>query len=432
MKGSIALAGDKSIAHRAVIVAGLSRGKTKIENFPAGKDCLATLSAFRKLGIPVQRQGCCLTVYGQGLKGLRKPREAIFVGDSGTTARLLLGVLAAQRFASRITGGKSLSRRPMLRVTKPLRMMGAQINAQRRTHNAQREEYLPIKIKGSSLKGISYKLPIASAQVKSALLFAGLFARGKTQVSESIPTRDHTERILKLFKADIKTRGNSATVRGGKELRAAKRIYIPADISSAAFFIVAGLITPDSRLLLKRVGLNPTRAGLLRVLRRMGAQIEIRNPKSEIRNFEPMGDIIVKSSKLKGTVVKRHEVPSLIDELPILMLAACLAQGQTRLEGVGELRFKETDRIRSMSENLRRMGADIRLKKAGKREDILIRGTKVLTGARVRSFGDHRTAMSMLIAGLAACGRTTIDDISCIDKSFPGFLVQLRRLTSKD
>lgn len=426
LKGSICLYGDKSIAHRSLIISAITCGKTRIENFPANEDCLATLSALKKLGIKIIRQGTSLAVFGKGLRGLKKSQGAIFTGDSGTTLRLLLGILAGQRFSTRLAAGKSLSRRPMLRVTRPLRMMGAKINAR----GGRSEEYPPITISGGYLRPITYKMPVASAQVKSAILLAALFTKGETSVIEPIKTRDHTERMLKLFGADIKLKGKRISIRGSRELVTPKRIYLPADISSASFFMVLASILPDAEVSIRKVSLNPGRAGIIKVLKRMRANIRVTKSGSHkvASGSEPMGDIIVKSSCLKGAIVKKEEVPGLIDELPILMVAASLARGKTVLEGVGELRVKETDRIRSMSGNLKKMGGRIKIiNKNG--ENIVIQGSGKLKGARVNSFGDHRTAMSMVVAGLAAAGKTRIDDISCISKSFPDFLSVLRALS---
>jgi len=453
LKGEISLLGDKSISHRAIILSALSSARTIINNFPLNKDCLSTVEAFKKLGIKItqRRQGyiSVVTVSGKGLNGLKNSKRAIFVGDSGTTLRLILGVLAGQKFQTKLTAGKSLSQRPMLRVTKPLRLMGAQIKAKVKRQNlpaerlpagragqeAKVEEYPPIVIKGSVLKPINYKMPVASAQVKSAILLAGLFAKGKTRIVEPVPTRDHTERMLKLFKADIKVTGNTIVIKGDKKLVSPRAITIPGDISSAAFLMVLSAIIPNSRLLIKNVSLNPTRIGIIKVLKRMGAKINIKYPAcpagrqiSNIKIGEPLGDLLVKSSVLKGVIVRKKEISSLIDELPILMVAACYAKGKTVFEGVEELRVKETDRIRSVSENLKRMSGKIRVFKKGGREKIIIHGVAQLKGARLKSFGDHRTAISMVVAGLGAVGKSSIDDITCINKSFPNFLGQLNSL----
>ena len=440
VKGEIALAGDKSIAHRYIILSALCQGKTKIENFPFNKDCLSTLKAFQKLGVKIlaQKKIGVLTVFGNGLYGLSKPKRPIFIGESGTTLRLLLGVLAGQGFSATLTAGEFLSRRPMLRVTAPLRMMGAEINGQRATpacrppagragtgrgNGQTEEEYPPITIQGGDLKPITYRVPVASAQVKSAVLLAGLYAEGKTSVIEPIPTRDHTERMLKLFKADIKVQQNKIVIKGKRKLISPAKVFVPGDISSAAFFMVLAAILPNSQVLINNVGLNPSRIGIIRVLKRMGVDIKVKKSQGhKVTKYELMGDLIIKSSALRGARVRREEVPSLIDELPILMVATSFAKGSTVFEGVSELRLKETDRIRSMTENLTKMGADIKVVKERKFENIIITGVKQLKGTKVRSFGDHRTAMSMVIAGLAAEGQTQIDDISCINKSFPNFI----------
>ncbi|MFA5095719.1 MAG: 3-phosphoshikimate 1-carboxyvinyltransferase [Candidatus Omnitrophota bacterium] len=420
MRGIISLPGDKSISHRAIILSALSAGKTIIRNIALSGDILATVSAFRKLGIKIRldQASCRAQVSGKGLFGLKRPPAPIYIAESGTTFRLLLGLLAGQDFKAELRAGKALARRPMLRVIKPLRSMGARISG----------GSPPITIQGSRLTGITYKLPVASAQVKGALLLAGLFAAGLTRLSEPIKTRDHTERMLGLFKAGIKIKGNTIILAGGKELASPGSLYIPADISSAAFFMVAASILPQSKILIRNVGLNPGRSGVISALKKMGGAIKISRPKLHYRGNEPMGDIQVSSSALRGIRIGKRRIPALIDELPILMVAACFAKGVSVFENAGELRVKETDRIRSMVTNLKKLGADIKVACSGGREDIIIKGGKALRGAQVRSFGDHRTAMSMVIAGLAAQGRTRVDDLSCINKSFPNFLKVLNSM----
>lgn len=452
IKGEVFLSGDKSIAHRCIILGAISSGKTTINNFPFNNDCLATINAFRKLGIMItcNAKNHTVTVFGKGLSGLKQAKGPIFIDESATTLRLLLGILAGQNFKVTFTAGKSLSKRPMLRLATPLRLMGAQINAKAKIYKGRYEEFPPIVIKGCDLKPITYKMPIASAQVKSAILLAGLFAKGSTRVVEQIKTRDHTERMLRLFSADIKIGEDAISVRGLKELISPANIYVPGDISSASFFIVASLILPNSKVIIRKVGLNPSRMGIVKVLKRMGADIlttylptchlpaasSLADAQGRAgagrrlsSKFEPIGNLSARSSILKGTVIKREEVPFLIDELPILMVAACFAQGKTVLQGVEELRVKETDRIKSMCSNLRLMGARIEIVKEGKSENINIYGVKELKGAKVASFGDHRTAMSMIIASLAAKSKTEIDDIVCINKSFPGFVSLLKSLS---
>ncbi|MFA5155890.1 MAG: 3-phosphoshikimate 1-carboxyvinyltransferase [Candidatus Omnitrophota bacterium] len=444
--GKLSFPGDKSIAHRAAILAALSSPKTIIRNFPANEDCLSTLNAFRRLGVKIVFHpnekfsgSVTVTVFGKGLFSLSGPRQPVFVGDSGTTLRLLLGVLAGQDFQVTLNAGKSLSKRPMLRVTAPLRTMGAGIRAKSsaaggsayggKSQKSKTEEYPPIAISGGELRPIAYKMPVASAQVKSAILLAGLYPRGKTSVIESVRSRDHTERMMKLFKADVKTKGSVVFINGGRNLSSPGEVNIPGDISSAAFFIVLGLVCKHSRLLLQNICLNPTRSGIIKVLKRMGGNIRVSGARCQVPGGEPAGNITVRHSNLKGTRIKKKEIPSLIDELPVLMVAACFAKGKSTFEGVKELRVKETDRINSMAENLTRMGADIRIEKAAGSENIIIYGTKGLSGAAVKSFGDHRTAMSMAIAGLAAKGGTLIDDINCVKKSFPQFFSVLEKAT---
>lgn len=355
------------------------------------------------------------------MKGLKKPKTSMYIGNSGTTMRLIAGILAAQDFRSILSADASLSARPMKRITAPLRAMGAQIKARKKTG----QEYPPLTIDGGDLKSISYFLPVKSAQVKSCILLAGLFAQGTTRLREQIKTRDHTERMLKLFKARISVSGLNVGIKQTKELVAPKKIFVPGDISSAAFFIVAATLLNGSRLKIKKVGLNPTRIYFLKILKRMGADFEVLEKCSNLKAFEPYADIQVLGAQLKSTIIKEDEAAYCIDELPIICVAACFAKGQTKIIGAGELRVKETDRIYSMVTNLRKMGADI--KNFG--NDLIINGSGALYGAEVESFGDHRTAMSMVIAGLMACGQTTVKNTSCINKSFPEFMKILKNIT---
>lgn len=435
IEGELNLLGDKSIAHRSIIISSLAKGRTTLKNFPFSKDCLFTISVFKKLGIKIKQEHLKvggglskITVFGKGLYGLKEPNRPIFIGDSGTTLRLILGVLSGQDFAVRLISGHTLSYRPMLRVTQPLRMMGAEISAKRKAQNEKLEEYPPITIRGGSLKPITYKMQVASAQVKSAILLAGLYTPGATAVIEPVKTRDHTERILKLFKAQIKVEQNTIVIKGNKELVSPGKIYIPGDISSASFFIVLASILPNSKILIRNVSLNPRRTGIIRVLRRMGADIRVTGYGLGVTGSEPMADVVVKSSRLKGTIVKREEIPALIDELPVLMVAASVASGKTVFKGVSELRLKETDRIKSIFENLTKMGAELKVLIKGRLEHIVISGVENLKCARLKSFGDHRTAMSMVVAGLRASGESRIDDITCINKSFPNFISILKKI----
>jgi 3-phosphoshikimate 1-carboxyvinyltransferase len=438
IRGKIFLPGDKSIAHRSIIISSIAKGKTYIYNFPVNQDCLITLKAFKRLGVGISQISSTvssfnLCVEGRGLYKLKKTHLPLFAGESGTTFRLLLGVLSGQCFNTTLTAGRGLLHRPMRRVTEPLRRMGAIIRAQSAKHKTQSatEEYPPVTIKGGNLHGISYKMPVASAQVKSALLLAGLYARGATKIFEPIKTRDHTERMLRDFGADIKMRKSVICIHGQKELTSPQRIDIPGDISSASFFIVAAILLPHSHLVIKSVGLNPTRMGIIRVLKRMGANIKIIPTKSPATGSELVGDMVIKSSSLRGTTIKSNEVPQLIDELPVMMLVSCLSKGKTIIYGAQELKVKETDRIISMSTNLLRMGANIYVQIYDSRVNrdkykIVINGVENLKGARISSFGDHRTAMSMAVAGLLCQGNSVIDDVGCIAKSFPNFLNLLK------
>jgi 3-phosphoshikimate 1-carboxyvinyltransferase len=421
IKGTLSLPGDKSIAHRCIILGSLVSAITTIRNFPLNSDCLSTIAVFKRFGVGIRITGNTVVVTGKGLYGLHPSRSSISIAGSGTTFRLMLGVLAGQRFSSTLSAGRQLSRRPMLRVTAPLRAMGARITGCRRGA----EEYPPVSIEGCQLTAIRYTMPIASAQVKSAVLFAGLYARGVTVVREKFKSRDHTERMMKQFGVALRCVGRLIRVTGGRELVSPGTVDIPGDISSAAFFIVLASIVKDSTLRITNVNVNATRTGIITVLKRMGGRITIA---SRTDAGEPSGDIIVKSSELKSTVVKKEEIPLLIDELPILMVAASCARGDTVFKAVGELRVKETDRIRSMVTNLKTMGVPCRVVTSGIQEDIVISGVQELTGARVSSFGDHRTAMSMVVAGAAARGKTVVDGVECINKSFPGFLDTLKKL----
>lgn len=422
LRGSIRVPGDKSIAHRAVMLAGLAHGTTRIENFPRHNDSQATIAVLRQLGVRIDASSAAsglISVRGRGLFGLAASVRPLFCGESGTTLRLLAGILCGQRFDSCLSGAAGLLRRPMSRITVPLRMMGAQIRATRAAGRAATEEYAPLYISGRPLQPIRYTLPVASAQVKSCLLLAGLYAGGPSRIIEPLATRDHTERMLAMFGAGIRRRGQKICIDPARPLKALKRLYIPGDISSAAFFIVAGLIVPGSRILLSRVSLNPTRCGVLSVLRRMGGRLRIRNRRAGAG--EPYGDILVESSQLRAVKVSAAEVPGLIDELPVLMVAAGCARGSSVFEGIQELRVKETDRIRSMTTNLKKLGVSTTVFRRNGLECLRVTGGNPLKGAAVSGWGDHRTSMSMAVAGLAAAGSTSISGIECIDKSFPGF-----------
>ncbi|HPT06865.1 MAG TPA: 3-phosphoshikimate 1-carboxyvinyltransferase [Candidatus Omnitrophota bacterium] len=432
-RGSIEFLGDKSIAHRAVIVSALSDSKTTLTNFPASKDCCATIAALQQLGVPIsvrKNSGnrCTVKVCGVGLYGLMPSRKPITIQESGTTFRLLAGVLAGQPFCSTLAAGPLLSKRPMKRITLPLRAMGASIQGVE-TLKKKSEEFPPLAIRGASLRGITYRLPVASAQVQSAILLAGLFAHGKTSVIGPPTMRDHTARMLRLFGVSVKSADSVVSLRGADKLISPGHIVIPGDISSAAFFIVLASIVPGSHLVLRNVSLNPTRIGIISVLKRMGASITVCQRQASAGGFEPCGSLIVKFASLHGTVVKKTEIPLLIDELPVLMVAASKASGKTIFQGVQELRVKETDRIQSMVRNLNAMGVRLTVRLLKGRQDIIVEGGHRLRGASVKSYGDHRTAMSMIVAAAAAEGVTKLDDVSCIKKSFPSFLSVIRTIS---
>ncbi len=414
LQGEITPPPDKSISHRAIIISSLANGKTTIKNLSLCADCLRTLNAFKSMGVAINKSKGAFSVQGKGLNGLRRPQSKLYLGNSGTSMRLILGVLAGQSFSCKLWGDRSLSQRPMNRVIKPLSLMGAKIQGK------DKGEFAPLTIQGRILKAISYTTPIASAQVKSAVLLAGLYAEGTTKVSEPAKSRDHTERMLNKFGAQIHQQGLSVSVTGKPSL-VGKGIDIPGDISSASFFLAGACISKDSLITIKSVGLNPTRIALLTILKQMGAAIswKYRNSRMTKKGFfdEATGEITASYSQLKGVAINPEQIPALIDELPVLMVAATQAEGQTTIRGAGDLRVKETDRIAAMVANLTKMGANI----TTDHDDIIIRGPSRLKGNLVQSFNDHRTAMSMAIAAVVAKGRTTIKNVDCVDISFPGF-----------
>ena len=424
LRGEVHVPSDKSISQRAVMLSALCRGTTVVRRFLAADDSLRAVTAFGHMGISLRLEETAgetvVTITGKGLNGLTPPGRPLYLGNSGTTMRLLSGILAAQSFSSVLTGDRSLSSRPMERITVPLRRMGASITGRRHAGR----ECSPLKINGRPLQAICYTLPVPSAQVKSCVLLAGLYARGRTCVREPVRTRDHTERMLAAFGAPVRVRGRTVSIQGGEELRSPRTLVIPGDISSAAFFLVAASVTPGSDLLLRGVGVNPTRQHVISVLRRMGARLVVR--RHGRGQYEPCADIRVRSGSLRGVRLSPADTAQCIDELPILGVAAALARGTTRFCAAGELRVKETDRIASMVQNLSAMGADIRVRG----DDLVIRGGRKLHGAVVDSYGDHRTAMSLAIAALAAEGATTITNAGCVAKSYPGFFDDLAALRS--
>lgn len=411
--GELALPGDKSISHRAVMIGAIAEGKTQIRGLLDCDDCNYTIRAFREMGIRVEEKRGLTVIEGNGLRGLKKPGSPLNVGESGTTMRLLAGILAGQDFETTMTGGESLKRRPMQRIVEPLSLMGAEIMA-------RNGGYPPLTIKGGSLKAIDYHMPIPSAQVKSAILLAGLYAKGLTTLEEEYKSRDHTERMLKYFGAKIKAEGLKVSLGGPAALKA-RNLEIPGDISSASFFLVSATILPGSKIRINKIGINPTRAGILSLLSKMGAKVKILNKKDL---FEPVADIEVEYAETNGVVIEEALIPGVIDELPIVFVLASLSKGKTIIKGAKELRVKETDRIRSMEDNLKKMGGEFSIKG----DELIIEGRKTLRGASLMSFGDHRTCMAMAIAALSAKDESSIDDIECVNKSFPEFFAALETL----
>jgi 3-phosphoshikimate 1-carboxyvinyltransferase len=413
--GTLTVPGDKSITHRAVILSALARGTSLIHGYLPSEDCLHTVAAFQQMGVSItsESDGSRLRVSGTGR--LSEPHNIIDCGNSGTTTRLLTGLLAGQSFFSVLTGDASLRSRPMRRVVDPLRKMGGKIEG--RGGGA----FAPLAISGGQLVGIDYRLPIASAQVKSALLLAGLTASGITRVSEPMRSRDHTERMLRYFGVPLKEEEGWIRIEGGVELEG-RPIEVPGDISSAAFFLVAGTILEGSHIHIRRVGVNPTRTGILEILKQMGARIEV-TPLPETCG-EPVADIVVRHGPLRATRIGGDIIPRMIDEFPILCIAAAMAEGETQIRDAAELRVKESDRIQTMADALQAMGVRVEIFPDG----VSICGTGSLTGARCKTAGDHRVAMALTIAGLVADGPVEMDDTACIATSFPGFMAQLASL----
>ena len=415
LKGSLKVPGDKSISHRCIMLGSLARGTTTVTGFLQGADCLSSIACFRQMGITIENDRQTVKIHGKGLHGLSRPEGALDTGNSGTTTRLMSGILAAQPFDCVINGDASIQSRPMGRIITPLSMMGADIQSLKGNNCA------PLAISGGALTGIAYPSPVASAQVKSAILLAGLYARGETSVTEPYVSRDHTERMLKACGADIRTDGTTVTIRPVPELYACD-IQVPGDISSAAYFIAAGLIVPGSQIRLLNVGVNPTRDGILKVCRDMGADITLDNERTY--GSEPAADIIVRSSRLHGATIGGSIIPTLIDELPVIAVLACFAEGTTVIKDAQELKVKESNRIDIMVENLKAMGADITATEDG----MIIHGGRPLHGAAIATHRDHRVAMSFAVAGLASDGVTRLDHGGCVDISYPGFFEDLKKL----
>jgi len=409
LKGAIRVAGDKSISHRSIMMGSLAEGTTHVSGFLEGEDALATLNAFKAMGVKIEGpDNGKVVVHGVGMHGLQQPQASLDVGNSGTSMRLMSGLLAGQAFSTTLIGDESLTKRPMKRVTEPLAQMGAKIETTETGTS-------PLNISpGAALKGIDYDMPMASAQVKSCLLLAGLYAEGETWVTEPAPTRDHTERMLQGFGYEVMQDGPRRGVKGGGKLTACD-IDVPADISSAAFFLVGASIAEGSDLTLQHVGMNPTRDGVINILRLMGADIEVSNER--VIGGEPVADLRVRSAKLKGIQIPEDQVPLAIDEFPALFVAAACAEGETILTGAEELRVKESDRIQVMADGLIALGVDAQPTPDG----IVIQGGSI-GGGSVDSHGDHRIAMSFAMAALRATGDISIDDCANVNTSFPGFV----------
>lgn len=430
LRGTVTVPGDKSITHRAVIMSALAEGESHVQGYSRGEDCLRMVQAFRSMGIPIEEEKERLLIKGKGLWGLREPHDPIDCGNSGTAIRLLAGLVAGQDFFTVLTGDESIRRRPMGRVIQPLRTMGATIAGRKGG------ELAPLALTGSRLKGFCYHPPIASAQVKSSLLLAGLFAEGVTEISEPQQSRDHTERMFQYLQIPIEIKGTTCRIEGRPSCGWRDcRVSVPGDLSAAAFFIIGATVVPDSDVTILNVGVNPTRTGVLEVLRSMGGHIDEYNRREE--SGEPVADIRIRSATLTGVNIDPAMIPQTIDEFPILCVAAAFAKGETVIRGARELRVKESDRIHTMSTELGKMGVKVLETNDG----MIIQGkgglsqsskATALQGAHCVSYGDHRVAMSLAIAGLRANTSTDIADTQCIDTSFPGFHGKLLELLTKN
>ncbi|HSQ88087.1 3-phosphoshikimate 1-carboxyvinyltransferase [Romboutsia sp.] len=417
LKGSFELIGDKSISHRAIMFSSISKGHNKISNFLMGQDCLSTISCFRKMGVDIEINGADVFVKGNGLYGLKPPLDILDVGNSGTTIRLISGILAGNKFEATLIGDESIGKRPMKRVTDPLRLMGCKIEGK------EDANFTPIKIYGGNLNAIDYKMTVASAQVKSALILASLYADGKSIIHEKVRSRNHTEIMLKSFGADITVEDLAININPVQELFS-QNIYVPGDISSAAFIIVGALITKGSEVIIKNVGLNETRTGILDVVKNMNGNIEILNQR--LVGGELVGDLLVKySPDLNATTIDKAIIPRLIDEIPVIAVLATQAEGTTIIKDAKELKVKESNRIKAVVDNLKLMGADVEELEDG----MVIKGKVSLKGANIKTFKDHRIAMAFSIADLGCDGDVILDNKSCIDISFPGYFKLLKDLS---
>ncbi len=417
IKGTVNVPGDKSISHRSIMFGALSKGDTHVTNFLMADDCLSTIDCFRKMGISIDVTPELITVHGKGLRGLTVPSDTLYTGNSGTTTRLISGILAAQDFNVRLTGDASIEKRPMKRIMTPLSMMGADIKSERENGCA------PLLINGTKLHGIDYVSPVASAQVKSSILLAGLYAEGTTSVTEPALSRNHTELMLRGFGADVSSEGLCATIQPADELHACD-VSVPSDISSAAYFIAAALLVPGSELMIKNVGINPTRAGIIEVVKNMGGRISLENVRTS--GGEETADLLVRYSRdvLKGTTISGDIIPTLIDEIPVIAVLAALADGQTVIKDAAELHVKECDRIDAVSTNMKKLGVDITPTEDG----MIINGSEHISGGVIESCNDHRIAMSFAIAALAADSDITIINPECVSISWPGFFGMFEEL----
>ena len=415
LRGELSIPGDKSISHRAVMFGSLAKGTTEVTNFLQGADCLSTIACFRQMGIEIENTPERILIHGKGLHGLCRPQHTLDVGNSGTTTRLMSGILAGQSFDCTVNGDESIQKRPMKRIITPLSLMGADIVS------IPGNGCAPLRIQGRPLKAIHYNSPVASAQVKSCVLLAGLYADGITRVTEPVLSRNHSELMLNYFGAQVISQDTTASVNPDPSLEG-RSVNVPGDISSAAYFIAAGLLVPGSEILIRNVGVNPTRDGILRVCQAMGADITRLNETSE--SGEPTADLLVKYSALHGATVEGEIIPTLIDELPMIAVMAAFAEGTTVIRDAAELKVKESDRIAVMVENLSRMGVEIE----GTDDGMIIHGGKPVHGAEIDSHLDHRIAMSFAVAALAAEGETQIKDADCVRISYPGFYRDLESL----
>jgi len=415
LSGELSIPGDKSISHRSIMFGAIAKGTTTVSNFLTGEDCLSTIACFQKLGVTINQQENFVEIIGKGFEGLKEPTELLNVGNSGTTIRLMLGILSGRPFFAALEGDASIAKRPMTRVTDPLREMGASIDGR------VNGKFTPISVRGGSLNGFTYELPMASAQVKSAILLAGLQASGTTTVIEPSRTRDHTERMIRQFGGEVTIDGLAVSVKGGQSLKAT-HVHVPGDISSAAFFLVAGAIVPNSEVTLRNVGLNPSRTGIIDVMVDMGADLHVSS--EELEAAEPVADLTIKPSSLRATTIEGDMIPRLIDELPIIALLATQAEGITVIKDAEELKVKETNRIDTVVHELKTLGAKIEATDDG----MIIYGGSKLHGGRVNSHGDHRIGMMLAIASLISDGEVILENEEAISVSYPMFFAHLNKL----